>query len=245
MPRGAPDYSNVRAGEPLHRLDDMAELAARLGSPVTHHRGGYIVFLDSFESGIASWQTGTSGSGASITVSSQNKRTGAFSVKMVAGSNASRSAQISRAFPHPTETVYGFEVSVMFLSAPQYLILTLSKRDGTQEHQFQVMYMSVEKEIVVTIPGGSSVVVIDDIELFVGSGLFHTFKLICDYENERYYSLTVDERIVDLSGYEPYTFNYSSSPHTNVVITVYSNVGENDTIYVDDVILTQGEYPFG
>lgn len=241
MPRGAPDYSNVRAYGPLKRLDDMAELAARLGSPVTHERSGRIVYFDSFEEGMASWQTAANGTGASVAVSAENKRHKAFSVKMVAGSDGGASVQMARAFPYPTLNKYGLEFSLMLEHTPLYLIWTLARRDGAEEHQFQCMYTPGDKEIVVTIPGGSSVAIKEDIELFVGSGLFHTFKLIVDFENNVYEALIINEERIELGEYEPYTFDYVSSPHTNVIITLYGNAGDNDTAYIDDVILTQAE----
>lgn len=241
MPRGAPDYSNVRAPSPLSRLDDMGELAARLGSPVTHDRKGRIIFVDSFEYGMASWQVSAPGD-STVVVSPDNKRSKAFSVKMTAVSgNGLGGAQISRAFPYPYLNKQGLEFSVMFLTEPRYLIWSLSRRDGTEEHQFQCMYMPTEKEVVVTIPGGSSVAVIEDIELFVGSGLFHTIKMVADFENNVYQRLIINETSLELTDYEPYTFDYDSTAHTNVIITLYSDDGETDTVFIDDVILTQGE----
>jgi len=241
MPRGAPDYSNVTAVGPFHRLDDMAELAARLGSPATFDRRGRIIFIDSFEHGMASWEVGGSGTGTAVVVSPTHKRSKAFSVKMTNGSTANWSAQIARAFPYPDLNKYGLEFSVMFANAPKYLIATLSKRDGTQEHQFQIMYMGDEDELVVTIPGGSSVAVIEDLDLSTGYGLFHTFKLVADFENNEYVRVSVNDQVVDLSDYEPYTFAHVSSPHVNVVFTFYGHDAENIDCYIDDVILTQAE----
>jgi len=49
--RGAPDDSNVLSTSTFYRLDDMAELAVRLGSPVQYLRSGNIVFCTTFEDG--------------------------------------------------------------------------------------------------------------------------------------------------------------------------------------------------
>jgi len=46
MPFGAPDFSNVQKISTLHRLDDMAELAVRLGSPYIWDRQGDVIYID-------------------------------------------------------------------------------------------------------------------------------------------------------------------------------------------------------
>lgn len=241
MPRGAEDYSNVSSKNPLHRLDDMAELAARLGSPSTHERSGRIIFLDSFEYGMASWQAGAPGD-SSVAVTAEEKRSKAFSVKMSAVSgNGLNSAQISRAFPYPTLNRQGLEFSVMFLHKPRYLIWTLGRRYGQFEDQYQYMYMADEKEIVVTLQGGSSKAVVEDIELYVGSGLFHTIKIVADMETNKHVRLIVNEQVIPMGDYGPNTIEHVSSPHTNVVVTLWSDNGETNTVFIDDVILTQGE----
>lgn len=241
MVRTAPDYSNVRAGEPLHRLDDMAELAVRLGSPDRFSREGNVVYLTNFENGMPSWETAANGTGASVGLSAEHARSGSFSVEMVGGSDGVGSAQISKAFPYPVLSKYSFECSFIFLHEVQYLILTLGLRDGAEEHQYQITYEPAAEEVRVTIPGGSSVTVLEDIDLSVGSGLFHTIKFIADLENGNYERIIVDEESLGLTDYEPYTFAHVSSPHINIIVTLYSNSGDNDTIYVDDIIVKQGE----
>jgi len=130
----------------------MAELAARTGSIVTFDRQGSVVFLTDFETGMSSWESAANGTGASVGVSPEHARNGAFSVKMVGGSDGGRSAQISRAFPYPVLNKYGLETSIMFLYEVQYLIITLGLRDGAEEHQYQLTYEPTASEMRVTIP---------------------------------------------------------------------------------------------
>jgi len=55
MPHGAPDDSNVlKIGED-YRLDDLSELAARLGSIVNYRRTGDVYFMEDFSYGLERW----------------------------------------------------------------------------------------------------------------------------------------------------------------------------------------------
>jgi len=241
MPRGAPDYSNVRGTATLERATDYGELAARMGSPVIFDRAGIVVFMDTFEHGLTGWQLTASGTGASVAISTEAARMGAFSVKMVTGDDETNASQLYRRFPYPELSKYGFESSILFGSTVRYMIWTIALRDGTNEHQFQIMYTPGDEEFVVTIPGGSSIAILEDIVLDTGYGLFHNVKLVADFDNLKYVRLAVNEQIVDLSDYEPYTFPHDSNPHLGVTFTLYGNDGDNDVVYVDDVIVTQRE----
>lgn len=242
MARGAPDYSNVTGVGTLERTSQFDELAVRLGSCVKHDRGGIVLFLDSFEFGCASWAKSAGATGGSVAATSEECSTGAFCAKMVSGSGAGEASQLYRRFPYPELSVYGFSSSVQFKDTVQYMIWTLALRDGTQEHQFQITYSPGDEQFLVTIPGGVSVACLSDIVLDTGYGMFHTVKLIADFNNLAYVGLVVNEESVDLSDYEPYTFAHVSNPHLGVTFTLYGNTGDNDTVYVDDVVVTMREF---
>lgn len=241
MPRDAPDYSNVGGMGTLERAQDWTELAVRLGSPKSHDRAGIVLFMDSFEYGFESWEKTEGATGGSVVVTSEKARTKAFCVKMVSGSGANEASQLYRRFPYPELSNYGFESSVIFADTVQYMIWTLALRDGAEEHQFQIMYIPGETQFTATIPGGSSIAVLSDITLDKGYGLFHNIKFVVDFDNLKYIRLIVNEEEVDLSDYEPYTFTHVSNPHLGVTFTLYGDTGDNDAVYIDDVIVTQRE----
>jgi len=134
MPRGAPDYSSVTSAQPLHRLDDMSEIPARLGSPVTHDRAGKVVTMETFRSGVSHWRPAIYGTGSEIVASPAYFRSEPFSCKMVCGSDDARQAKIFKHFPLPVLGKYGVEVSWM----PEYKIEQIQYRltyyDGTNAH---------------------------------------------------------------------------------------------------------------
>lgn len=241
MPKDAPDYSNVAGAGILGTTQGFDELAVRLGSPVRFDRGGNVLFMDSFEGGVASWQKTEGATGGSVAATAEDYRTGHFSAKLVSGSGELEGSQLYRAFPYPELNKYGFESSVQLNTTVLYMIWTMALRDGENEHQFQIMYIPGEDQFVVTIPGGSSLACYEDIALAEGRGLFHNVKLVADFETLKYVRLIVNEHSVDLSEYEPYTFPNDASPHMVITFSLYGNTGDNDVVYIDDVIVTRRE----
>jgi len=213
MPRGAPDYSNVRAYGPMQRLDDMAELAARLGSPDRFERGGRIVYLESFEYGLSSWNPTTYGTGAEAILVSTIKNTGRFSARLTGGSDGAGAVKIFRKFAYPVLNKYSVEFAVYFEAHTGDIRLRLVQHDGTTEDlDLQSPYMG-----------------------------FHIFKLVADFENQVYERLVVDNETYDLSSYDAYSFTSDDCPNVRVDVLLYSETGYNGFSYVDDIILKQNE----
>lgn len=236
-----PDGGFSSGGQVFPLAGDLGELAARLGSVVTHNREGNIVFIETFESGLSPWNLTASGTGAEVKISNANYRSSGYACLMIGGSDGSRVAQIARRFPYPEVSLYGLETSALLDGNLQYLIVTLELRDGTTAYQFQITYSPSEEEIFVTIPGGVSVSIASDVNLDTGYGLFHTFKLVTDFANDEYLRLIVNEVEYDLSDYSSYSFAQATNPHLWVTVTVYSNPGTNTNIHIDDVVVTRNE----
>ena len=62
MAHGHPDYGGAAPLATVYTLQDLAELAARLGSIDVFDRRGNVLLLDDFESGIKKWLFGGTGS---------------------------------------------------------------------------------------------------------------------------------------------------------------------------------------
>lgn len=241
MARGAPDYSNVTAGSPLHRLDDMAELAARLGSPVTHDRTGMIVFIESFSMGLGGWESSGAGTGNDVLLANTPFRTGPFSCKLVAGDNGSGSAKLFRKFPIPVLGKYGLEFSVKIGSDTGDFLWTLAYHDGTSEHNYTMKYMVDEEEVWIKGSDGTYSVLIESLPLMFTYSPFQTIKMVVDFENDLFVRLIINEETHDISTYPAYIFTSSDSPNVRVDLQQRVTVGGNPASYVDDIILTQNE----
>lgn len=243
MPRGAPDYSNVTAVNPLHRLDDHAELAARLGSPNTHDRAGFIVFIESFNFGLGAWESSGAGTGNNVLLVNSPFRTGPFACKLVAGDNGTGSAKLFRKFPYPKLNRYGLEFSVRLGASTGDFLWTLAYHDGTNEHNYTMKYMVTEQEVWIKGATGDYSVLVTDLPLQFLYSPFQTIKMVVDLENDLFVRLIVNETTYDISTYPAYIFAIADSPNVRVDLQQRVVVGGNPSSHVDDIILTQGEPP--
>lgn len=241
MSRGAPDYSNVKAANPLHRVDDLAELAARLGSPVTHDRGGSVLFLDSFTYGLGGWDATGYGTGASVALVPTPFRSGPFAVKMVAGSDGASAAKIVRRVPYPVLNQYGLEMSYRMEANTAYIDMVLSRMDGTNEHSFYVRYDNLLNELQIKDSDGNFEAVATGMELWGDRAIFHNLKLVVDLEDDEFVRLVSNDCPYLLTDKPAYVFANADNPHVRIDVKLWGNAGANGFSYFDDVILTQNE----
>lgn len=220
---------------------DLAELAARLGSVVTHSREGSIVHIETFEHGLGPWNPTGYGTGAEIYISTTAYRSSGYSCKMTAGSDGSAAAKIFRKFPYPQLGMYGLEFSWQNGQAPDNIQCRLAYYDGTNEHQFSIRYRAAEQDLQVKDSTNTFQTFATGIDLMPGFAGFQTFKLVADFENDEYVRLILNETEHDLSDYTPYIFAETDAPNVRVDIILWGNSGANNWCFVDDLILTQNE----
>lgn len=241
MPRGAPDYSNVSAAQPLHRLDDMAELAARLGSPSTHDRSGSVVYIETFSNGLGSWVKAGNPADYDISIATDQFRHGPFSCKLTAGFAEEGYAKLFRKFPYPVLNKYGLEFSVKMGADTGDFLWTLAYHDGTYEHSYTMKYMVSEEEIWIKGTGGGYTPLVEDLPLLFLYSPFHTIKMVVDLPNDEFVRLIVNETNYPISEYPAYVFETPDSPNVRIDLQQRTAIEASPVSYVDDIILTQNE----
>jgi len=147
MPHGAPDWSNVVKYEKVHRLDDMAELVARLGSLVIYDRRGDLVWCDSFEYGLQAWEKDPQGTGAAALVTCEAFRSRGFCAKMIAGSDGYALVRIARFFPLLIPGKHGCEFSWTLHKDSRGIELLISSTYERYVTKFGCMYSLSEKKL--------------------------------------------------------------------------------------------------
>lgn len=241
MAHGQRDWSNIGADEVVYGLADMAELAARLGSPDTHNREGNVICLETFEHGLGGWDRGLYGTGAAAEIVAERYRSSGYSCQLVAGSDGARQAKISRTYPLPVAGRYGLECSWRPGPDVELFSFWLAYLDGVVEHQYDVKYvvaggvLNVKNALGVWTPFASG---LNLTYLYAG---FHTFKLVADIVAGASVRLIVNEAEYDLADYGSYDFANSDGPHLKTDVWIQGAAGKNGYVYVDDVILTQNE----
>jgi len=242
MARGAPDDSNVKVGKDVFRLDDLAELAVRIGSPVTYNRAGNVLLIDGFESGISAWKKGLFGVGVSIEASNELSYEGGTACRMESGTGATPLAQINRFIPvhspcrmgfqvffAPDDDLYSFRIAMLYGLAPNTHNFTINYRHTTGELHY---YTAGPAFLPLASPGIQ----------YHDSNNWHNMKLVVDTETGEYVRLYFDDVAYDMAGLLPYTQVRVDGPMQYVSIHSWGTAIQSGNTFVDSVIVTYNEF---
>ena len=241
MAHGAPDYSNVRKGELGKRLDDMAELTARLTDVTSLERGGDVVFSESFEHGLKRWYSSLYGNGASFELNADYYVSKGFSSKLVAGSTGEAQGTISTELPYLDISNFGFESRLKFGNEVQALAFYIDVYDGETQYTPKVYYWPDYKKIYIVDEDDVLRMVAEDVILPPYGYTFCFIKVTVDYTDKKYKRLMFNDITVPLTEYGIPSTPNDSSPRMVPVISIISNTGKNGEIYVDNVFVTRNE----
>lgn len=245
---GTPDYSPVQppgqiSPGPIYTLTDMGELAARLGSIVTHDRRGNVIWLDDFESGIQSW-IGSGDPGYAVTWEGNYSRNGGFCCKLVTDTDAGDEAHIERAFGYPVLSKCGLEFSIAYLFNCKYLLFRLDMQTTAGLYEAEIRYASASHSFEYLGDDGLYHAIPDIVfEPIGGRGQFNTLKVVIGYPSQEYVRLIVDNQKGDLTGLPCDYTGGVAIPYAKVKITIVTLGLGVATAYIDDVIVTQNEPP--
>lgn len=242
MPHGHPDYGPASPVSTVYSVQDMAELAARLGSIVTFDRRGNVVFMDDFAGGLAKLgDTDIGGAQGVIDISNAHAYHGAFSCRIVA--HPETGSSMTYYLPYPILSRMGFEFS--WLREDQYLewvFLHIRLMDGTNSWDAQV-YWNATNLTWYVYDGvlGDFRALSPTVDYDIAMPAFNHTKLVIDYVTKKYVRLLVNEIVFDLAGTSLQTFGEDENAKIWCTIENESDGPQASTIYLDRVIITQNE----
>ena len=235
----------ARRRGPLWSVTDLGELAARLGSPVTFDRRGDVCLIDNFDEGILKWVSNAWGAGGSVSISPDRARHGAWSVKMVAGSDGYRMAQIYQVMAFPARGKLGMECAFAFDAELDWFGLLFDLYDGEYFHEPLVVYDYSNLHLWIRNGAGEVVDLATGLDLYVPYYPFWLLKVVVDFESVKYMRVLLNNTEYDVSGVSYLRSADSSNARLRVGV---KSVGQeylegeyNAVVYVDDVIVTQNE----
>lgn len=241
MPRGAPDYSNVTAYNPLHRLDDDAELAARLGSVNVFDRAGNVIYIDTFSKGIPQWTIHTYGTGSAASVTTERAASPPFSLKMTTGSDGAHAIKAELKMPYHHDCKMGVEYSFTHHVNSLEHWCVLYHRDGATRREYFVVLDIDDGVIKVYDSDGAYKNFASGLNLKSDAFVFNQCKLVVDTENDAYVRFTFNNQTWSLEDYAPHEVSESSVPYIAVNVQFTGDAGSSRDHYLDNVIVTQNE----
>ena len=218
-----------------------AELAVRLGSPVVFHPSGRVVWMETWENGLARWTTGGAGTGNSVALAVDSWASGGYSAKLIGGSTSDYSAYILRRFSWLPASSVGISLAYCAPGLWDRSSIQMYRADGSYVHEPGLQIGRSNSNLAVLVPDYGYVFVL---AAAVGTGSlidYNEVKLTVDMVNHKYGTLWFKGGEYDLSYYSyPYSAG-ADSPTALCYFRHYSRPGYNEYIYLDNIIYTVAE----
>ncbi len=242
MAHGHPDYGVGSPLQTVHTSTDIAELAARLGSPDTFDRRGNVLWMDDFEGGIEKWEFGSVPAGGSLVWSSDSSKTGRFCAKMTAVASDGGVSQMTCRLAYPVTTRLGFEVAFSLPVEDLALIsLQLQLFLGGVGHLAQLSYYGATHTLVYMDKVLREVPLTPPVELGTYRIFFHVMKVVIDIETSEYVRAVLDNHEWDLAGGK---LDDYMAPDFDELVGVFGLLVDTDEephVLVDNCIITMNE----
>ena len=241
MAHGHPDWGESGIISTVFRVADWGEIAARLGSVVTYHRGGNVVSIDDFNSGCVPGDLTTTGVGSQANLSTRFYRSAPYSVLLYGGPAAGRSAQWNKSVNYLTPGKHGIEIHYRYALPQPLLYLYYTILDGSQQHGFgiRINFQTGVVSYIDSLGAWTTLTTVGALVLSVF--VFHAIKLIVDTESDSYVRLLVDQVAYDMLGLTITPLVMAGNQSIAVAVNSSSIGAGATTTHIDDVIITQNE----
>lgn len=239
--RGLPDDYDVVREFLATALHDDAELAIRLGAPVSLNRQGNVVYQSDFEAGFGVLFENASGAASSADLSNAAPRSGGVSVRLAAGPLTGNYVRLIGGLRLPDSLSMALEFALAGPESGAQLVVRIYVYDGVNRSQYAVKITSSTGATYLYNSVGGWEQVGDTPILDTGWGIYHGLKLVIDNGSLQYRRLIVDETQLDLSAYAPEVSASTAEKLVQFVIEVSTLADSTKTALLDDVIVTLNE----
>jgi len=242
MAHGAPDDSDVVKIGTVYRLDDMAELAARLGAPVTYNRFGSLLFADTFESGLAAWTIAVNGVGGSVLPSNTRSWEGELSVRMLSGTGVTPDVAISKYMPPIADTNIGIQAAFALDTNLVQYDMYVTCGDGARRYFYRVRYDHAAGTLAYRSGLAAYTVFATPGPLFDQANNFHNMKLVVNNTGKEYIRFYLDNVAYPMTGIAVYQDGLLINPFMQVGFKVWGDGALDTVLYLDSFVLTYDEF---
>ena len=241
MAHGTPDWGISAGAVNVYQVTDMGELAVRLGSIDGFDRRGDVLFLDSFENGLAGWDKNPGSNGGVTDLSISKARSGLFSARIVSAAVTNDNPNIARYVAYPVVGPFGVEFAFHSEDTSYRLELIVNVRTEGWWRQGWIYYRRDLSTVTYVDLDGNEVEIASGLTPIGQPDSWYNIKLVIDPENAEYVRLLFNDQVIDMSG-------IALRPGAGVKLAfVLATIGLRNvdatarTVNVDDVIVTQNE----
>ncbi|GAH86831.1 unnamed protein product, partial [marine sediment metagenome] len=223
---GKPDWG-LQLKKTVYTFDDLSELAVRLGSEVFFDRRGDVYLIENFENGLAKWEIDGSGSGWDCVLTSEKASAGGYSVKLTGGKTSGYESSITKYFPYPVLSKWGFETHFGCGKDMDQIYFTLSLQTGTHQKAATILYDRLNKLLQYKDLEGIYRNIKTSYTIREYGHQFNVLKIVADLENLKYTRLIINEDVFDLSNYDLFSTSDTTDEYMWVRPEFFSKSGVN------------------
>lgn len=237
----SPDYSKFLGSSIRFSLQDMGELAARLGSPSIYDRRGEVIWYDRCEHGLGSWFLQGAGTGYDTVLVADNQLFSGYAYKLTAGSSLTLLARMTKQLALFDTSNIGFECAWYHDNKVASFDMKIQFATGGVQYQSAIRHDVTNSKIQYQ-DASNSWVDLMNLSLPIISGSAYRFtKLVIsmsDAEYRRVYIGTSHNDDLEIPIYNAGAF---STDFFQVVIEVTSVSGQNGNVHIGQVLITANE----
>lgn len=236
-----PDYTSKWKLDRISANVDNAELAARLGSPVTLDRRGTVIWMDDFESPDTQKWAESIDAGGTCSISATRSWMGDQSIKTVTNAKKGDDVVLGKEFALPTQHTMGFEIMYHMPLGKPIVYIKVIGYDGHDWFEGQVRYDHNTQKVYYYDSGGNPVELIREDSNSTILEPWRLMKLVVDWDTKKYIRFIFCGTTYDLSTHTMESFGDATMKHIEVYIGNEAGTAPAATVYFDNFILTQNE----
>jgi hypothetical protein len=239
--RDYPDWGGYPVSGQTYPLKDLAELAARLGSPVTLDRSGAVYYLETFRYGFNAWSPGYSSHASPPALDKDYSYSDGVAVKLDPGVTTGSYCCILHREPRPPLSKWGFACRFSTGGPVGCLYLIMTWGDGTHQWQTQVLIDLQNKTLYVSDANGAMVNVAPTPGLLANAHCFNFLKAVIDPEAHTWWRVRLNSAAYDVSGIGAQMLVDTDYDFVQLWVHATSQGSLQQPFYVDDIVMTYNE----
>ena len=241
MAHGTQDYGIGAPGSTIYIVQDLAELAARIGSVDTFDRRGNIIWMTNFEDGIHGWIKEANRPLSTLSWSAESARNGSFCMKVTMELPKISWVKASYRLPLLVFSRAGVEFGFDCHFGMTIFIIRHRLYDGTRIHEAGVEWNALGGTMWYWGTDECWHELEPAYPLKREAHLYHIAKLVIDPATGRYVRFILDNAFWDMKDLSYFRDTDPSRPCIIPSIEFTAEIGEAVVSYVNHAIITQNE----
>jgi hypothetical protein len=241
MVHGTPDWGGSAPKITTYKLDDHAELAARLGSIVSYDRRGEVLWLQDFTEGGQPFQVAGFGIGGDGYLTCAGALSGGICLCLQTDVLAGDYERVYQHGYYQVEGGVGQEIWFTVAANLRSVRMRVIMYTGVRSYDYQVMYNQITGELSVYEAGGAWPVigVIAPLDTLYAS--YHPFKMVFNTITHEYVRVLLVDKEFSARGIGCFEAAIVSAKSMISMVYVTAEAAGGCAINLDNWIMTQNE----